>query len=100
MFHSCSIGERSGDLVGKGNMLILYRVCQVTTGYESTRYPVGKYPLNDVYKWQGNSLNHLTEVSPDLLAMLTVVVSMSNRYGGKLVSVSQQNRLKIVSKHL
>ncbi|GFY06914.1 uncharacterized protein TNCV_4090161 [Trichonephila clavipes] len=60
--HSFSIEERSGDLAGQGNTFTFYGACWVTTGYEGARYPVGKHPLNDDYKWQCNSLNHQTDV--------------------------------------
>ncbi|GFW68114.1 hypothetical protein TNCV_1879961 [Trichonephila clavipes] len=59
---SCSIGERSGDQPGRGKALRFYIACWVTTEYESTRYPIGKQPLNDVYKGQCNSLYRQTDV--------------------------------------
>ncbi|GBO39986.1 hypothetical protein AVEN_132927-1 [Araneus ventricosus] len=67
MSHTCSIGERSGDLAGKctlDHQIFRHSVEHVglKQRYEGECYPVGKHPLNASHEWQHNRLNHQSDV--------------------------------------
>ncbi|GFS61676.1 hypothetical protein TNCV_4313121 [Trichonephila clavipes] len=61
--YSCSIGERFDDPANHGNKLTLYEHVGLQQLNGCTRYILMENtPLNNIYKWQRNSLNHQIDV--------------------------------------